>query len=147
MSQWFLTCLYYNGRGEVTEMVLVWYTPVCYVPVHYAPVRYDPVRYTPMFLRPICFIPEVPGSFHPWKNTLSLKVSLFCPWIFLLCELMIPVSFQIYLIPLTQFFFRWFLMVLEYSLIGEKFPLITAPCTLYTVKKKIENFSRLWNFF
>jgi hypothetical protein len=43
--------------------------------------------------------------------------------------------------------FRRFLKVLVYSLIGVKFPPITAPHTLYTVKKKnLEHFQYIFSF-
>jgi hypothetical protein len=40
--------------------------------------------------------------------------------------------------------FCWFLTMLGYSLIGLKFSPTTAPCALYTVKKKIHKFSNLF---
>jgi hypothetical protein len=43
--------------------------------------------------------------------------------------------------------FRRFFTVLEYSPIGVKFPPITAPVTLYTVKKKnLENFQNFFSY-
>ncbi len=42
--------------------------------------------------------------------------------------------------------FRRFLTVLEYSRIAVKFPPITAPRTLYTVKKKFEIFEKHFLF-
>ncbi len=42
--------------------------------------------------------------------------------------------------------FHRFLTVHQYSPIGMKFPPITAPSTLYTVKKKIGKFSKLFYF-
>jgi hypothetical protein len=42
--------------------------------------------------------------------------------------------------------FRQFFTVFEYSPIGVKFPPITAPHTLYTVKKKADNFQNILSF-
>jgi hypothetical protein len=45
----------------------------------------------------------------------------------------------------TDAHFCWFLTVLEYSPIGKKIPLTTAPCTLYTIQEK--NFENFQHFF
>ncbi len=118
----------------------VWYILKCYVPIQN---------------NPVCYIPTSlhPHMYHPWTAgfVLSLKRHSVTESVFVLSlNLLIawtfdPCFFQIYFNPLTQF--HWFLTVLEYSLTSGKYPLTTAPCTLYNVKKKIKNLFRLWHFF
>ncbi len=69
------------------------------------------------------------------------------------CLNFVPLTFVIPFNPFastrrkTVTHFCRFLTVLEYYPIGVKFPLITAPRTLYTVKNNIGQFSKLFLFW